>query len=120
VERFAFDAAAFVPQQEALERVTVAPLTKAGPVQAAVFRIAPGGCSGRHPTTVPQILAVLEGSGEVSGADGVREPIRAGEAVYWTESDEHETRTDVGLTALVLEGDGLDPLHTPDDQAGPA
>jgi hypothetical protein len=69
VERFAFDAAAFVPQQEALERVTVAPLTKAGPVQAAVFRIAPGGCIGRHPTTVPQILAVLEGSGEVSGAE---------------------------------------------------
>ena len=29
---------------------------------------------------MPQILAVLEGSGEVSGANGVDDPIGAGEA----------------------------------------
>lgn len=112
MERFAFDAAAaLVPDEGLLDRVNVAPLTQAGPVQAAVFRIAPGGRIGRHPATVPQILAVLEGSGEVSGTDGVLEPIAAGEAVYWSAGEEHETRTEAGLTALVLEGEDVAPFR---------
>jgi hypothetical protein len=60
---------------------------------------------------VPQILAVVEGSGEVSGADGISEAIVAGEAVYWAQGEEHETRTKTGLTALVLEGRGLAPFR---------
>jgi quercetin dioxygenase-like cupin family protein len=78
LERFSFDAdVAFTPRNELLERVTIAPLlapiSERSPFQAAVFRFAPGGRITRH---IPagshsQILAVLEGSGEVSGASGV-------------------------------------------------
>ena len=60
---------------------------------------------------MPQILAVLEGSGEVSGADGVAEPIGPGEAVFWRQGEEHETMSAAGLTALILEGDGLEPYR---------
>jgi quercetin dioxygenase-like cupin family protein len=114
VERIDFsEAAAFAPQQELLERVTIAPLTETifrdAPFQAAVFRIAPGGAIVRHPATVPQILAVLEGAGEVSGADGVLAPVAAGQAVFWEQGEEHETRSAEGLTALILEGEGLLP-----------
>jgi len=98
---------------ERLEGVTVEPLTRplaeGAPFQAAIFRIAPGGRLARHPAAAPQLLAVLEGSGVVSGGDGVEEPIRAGEAVVWDEGEEHETRSDAGLVALVLEGPGLLP-----------
>jgi quercetin dioxygenase-like cupin family protein len=116
VERLRFDAeSAFTPQQDLLEGVTIAPLTSAlaagAPAQAAVFRLAAGGCIARHPATVPQVLVVLDGSGSVSGFDGVLEPIRAGEAVFWTEGEEHETLTDVGMTALVLEAPGLEPFR---------
>lgn len=94
-----------------LEGVTVAPFTeplaRGAPFQAAVFRLAPGGRIARHPATVPQLLAALEGSGWVSGDDGVEEPLRAGEAVVWAAGEEHETRTDEGLTVLILEGHGL-------------
>jgi hypothetical protein len=76
-------------------------------VQAAVFRLAPGGSIGRHPATVPQILAVLEGSGAVTGADGNSEPISPGEAVFWMQGEEHETTSVRGMTALLLEADGL-------------
>jgi quercetin dioxygenase-like cupin family protein len=79
------------------------------PVKAAIFRVAPGGGLGRHPATFPQILAVLEGSGHVSGADGELHPITAGEAVFWPEGEEHETRSETGLTALILEGEELRP-----------
>jgi quercetin dioxygenase-like cupin family protein len=116
MERFSFDAgAAFVPRQELLQRVTIAPLTRPlsddAVFQAAIFRVAAGGCISRHPATVPQILAVIEGSGEVSGADGISEAILSGEAVYWAEGEEHETRTEAGLMALVLEGRGLAPFR---------
>jgi len=110
MERFRFDAAsAFRPHQELLEGVTIAPLTPPGGVQAAVFRLAAGGRIARHPATVPQILAVLEGEGRVSGAAGDLEPIAAGEAVFWSGGEEHETVSDGGLTALVLEAEELRP-----------
>ena len=100
------------PRDARLERVTIVPLTRSGqPVQAALFRLEPGGRIARHPAAVPQILAVLEGSGEVNG-----EPIAAGEAVFWQQGEEHETTTAAGLTALIVEGDGL----APPDQAEPA
>jgi quercetin dioxygenase-like cupin family protein len=88
MERFSFGHdVAFVPRGDLLDRVSMAPLTQpfeeGALVQAAIFRFAPGGRIRRHPATYPQIFAVLEGSGEVSGANGVDEPIRAGEAVFF-------------------------------------
>jgi hypothetical protein len=44
----------------------------------------------------------------VSGADGVGEEIEAGEAVFLHEGEEHEMKSDVGLTALIIEGESLD------------
>jgi quercetin dioxygenase-like cupin family protein len=108
VERLSFGAdVAFTPREELLERVTIAPLTPPGPVQAAVFRFAQNGRIVRHPATAPQILAVLEGSGSVSGEDGEPQPIRAGEAVFWSAGEVHEASSDEGMTALILEGEGL-------------
>ena len=118
MERLAFGAdSAFSPAEELLDGVTLAPLTGSifagAPFQAAIFRIAPGGRIARHPASIPQILAVLEGAGEVSGADGIAEPIGAGEAVFWRAGEEHETTSASGLTALILEGDGLEPYRRP-------
>jgi quercetin dioxygenase-like cupin family protein len=113
MERLSFDAgSAFTPTDDRLEGVTIAPLTPPAAVRAAVFRLAPGGRIARHPATTPQIVAVLEGAGHVSGADGAFEPIAAGEAVFWPAGEEHETVTDGGLTALVLEAEGLSPATT--------
>ena len=113
MQRLSFAAdAAYTPREELLEGVTVAPLTPplrtGGPVQAAIFRVEPNGRIARHPATVPQILAVLEGSGFVSGEDGAPQPISAGEAVFWSAGEVHETTTRTGLTALILEGEGVE------------
>lgn len=113
MERFSFgDDVAFVPRGDLLDGVTVAPLTQpfeeGALVQAAIFRFEPGGRILRHPATSPQILAVLEGEGEVTGADDVDEPIIAGEAVFWDDGEEHETKSALGLTALIIEGRTLD------------
>jgi quercetin dioxygenase-like cupin family protein len=112
LERLSFGAdVAFTPREDLLDGVTIAPLTgRLGAechVKAAIFRVAPNGRIARHPATFPQILAVLEGAGRVRGADGEFQPITAGEAVFWSAGEEHETRTEEGLTALVLEAERL-------------
>lgn len=124
MERFSFASdVAFVPRGDLLDRVTCAPLTapheEGSVTQAAIFRFAPGGKLLRHPATNPQILAVLEGAGEVSGADGVYEEIEAGEAVFLHEGEEHEMKSDVGLTALIIEGEGLDRFRARPTAASP-
>ena len=96
-----------MPRGDLLNRVTIAPLTapseEGATTKAAIFRFAPGGRLLRHPATWPHVVAVLEGSGEVSGADGENEPIEAGEAVFWHEGEEHEMKSAAGLTALIIE-----------------
>jgi quercetin dioxygenase-like cupin family protein len=84
------------------------PFEEGALVGAAIFRFEPGGRIRRHPGTHPQILAVLEGSGEVSGENGVDEPIGAGEAVFLHEGEDHEMKSEGGLTALIIEGESLD------------
>ena len=113
MERFSFgEDVAFVPRGDLLEGVRMAPLTQPSEegalVKAAIFRFAPGGRIRRHPGTDPQILAVLEGSGEVSGAGGVDESIGPGEAVFLHQGEDHELKSEVGLTVLILEGASLD------------
>ena len=113
MDRFSFgDDVAFVPRGDLLDHVSMAPLTQpfeeGALVQAAIFRFEPGGRIRRHPGTYPQIIAVLDGSGEVSGANGVDEPIGAGEAVCLHEGEDHELKSEAGLTVLILEGASLD------------
>ena len=116
MERLSFgpDAARSRPAEPLLVGTTIAPLTEpiagGAPFQAACFRIEAGGRIARHPATLPQLLAVVEGSGSVSGGDGKRQPIRAGQAVVWEAGEEHETTTDAGLTAIIIEGEGLRPF----------
>ena len=114
MERFSFgDDVAFVPRGDLLDRVRMAlvdtALRRRGarpgsdlPIRSLAVRIR------RHPGTYPQILAVLEGSGEVSGANGVDEPIGPGEAVLLHEGEDHEMKSEAGLTALIIEGESLD------------
>jgi quercetin dioxygenase-like cupin family protein len=73
-----------------------------------VIEVGAGGVVARHPAAGDQLFAVVAGSGWVSGGDGGREPIRTGEAVLWEPGEEHESGSDDGMTALVVEAEALD------------
>jgi quercetin dioxygenase-like cupin family protein len=94
--------------------VTLAPLTEplasGARVQVGCFRLEAGGRIGRHPASVPQLLAVVSGDGFVSGADGEPRRIAAGEAAVWEAGEEHETWSENGLVALVVEAPDLRPV----------
>jgi len=74
---------------------------------AVVIDLGPGGIVGRHPAAGAQLFIVVLGTGWVSGGDGEREQIRAGEAVLWEPGEEHESGSDEGMTVLVVEAESL-------------
>ena len=79
--------------------------------------LAPGGVVGRHPAVGRQLLIVLSGEALVSGDDGSVTSIGPGEAAAWEPGESHETRSETGLLAVIVEGD-LD-LGTPGEQVDP-
>jgi len=68
-----------------------------------VLRVAAGGEIGRHPASVDQLFLVIAGRGSVCGGDGVWHPIEAGQAALWAAGEEHTTRADEPLVAIVVE-----------------
>lgn len=72
------------------------------------IEVAAGGVVGRHPAVVAQLFVVVRGSGWVSGANGEREPVEAGDAVLWEQGEDHESGSETGMTALVIEAESLD------------
>lgn len=80
--------------------------------------LTPNGVIGFHQTTTDQLFVVLQGEGWVRGAEPERTPIQAGQIAYWQKEEWHESGTDTGLTAILIEGDKLDlsrlvPLNQP-------
>ena len=73
-----------------------------------VIEVGPGGVVARHPAAVSQLFVVIRGSGWVSGSDGQREPIEAGDAVLWEPGEEHESGSEDGMAAVVVEAESLD------------
>jgi hypothetical protein len=73
-----------------------------------VIDIGAGGTVGRHPAAAQQLFVVVRGSGWVAGGDGGREEIESGGAVLWDAGEEHESGSDEGMTALVVEAAAID------------
>jgi quercetin dioxygenase-like cupin family protein len=89
---------------------TAVPLTLPdGEAHVVCIRLGAGGVLGRHPASVDQFFVVVEGEGWASGVDGERVPVAAGTAIHWHAGEEHESGSDVGLTAIVVESERLVP-----------
>jgi quercetin dioxygenase-like cupin family protein len=83
----------------------IAPI--AGAAHSSLVTLGPQGRIGRHPAAVDQLFFVLSGDAVVSGDDGEPVTVRPGQVASWRAGETHETRSDAGLVALVLEADGL-------------
>lgn len=86
--------------------VASAALARVGEVEGAgvdLLTFAPGGLLGRHPTRLWQLFSLVAGTGWASGSDGVREPLETGDAVLWEPGEEHESGTDGGMVAVVIQ-----------------
>jgi GrpB-like predicted nucleotidyltransferase (UPF0157 family) len=106
VKFFRFDEEVSIPISDYGSRFSIGPLiADKSQVRTQIMHLRPGGSIGRHPTTVRQLFAVVAGTGEVSGTDGIKRPIKCGQAVVWEVGEEHDAVTEDGMTAVCVEGD---------------
>ena len=68
-----------------------------------VLHVEAGGEIGRHPAPVDQLLVVVAGRARVRAGAGDWADLAPGQAVVWVAGEEHVTRADAALTALVVE-----------------
>ncbi|RSK31943.1 cupin domain-containing protein [Bhargavaea beijingensis] len=88
---------------------TIQPFVRSeGRFQTALMTLGKNGIIRYHQADVPQLLIVLSGSGTVCNEAKRYLPVREGSAVFWEQGEWHETRTEKGMTALVIEGEGLE------------
>ena len=61
------------------------------------------GVIGYHQATIPQLFLVVQGEGWVRGESDKRVFIKTGEAAYWEKGEWHESGTETGMTAIIIE-----------------
>lgn len=93
------------------ERVAITGIARIaeGGVQIGCMHLEPGGRVGAHQATTPQLFLVVRGEGWVRGPELERTPISADQAAFWEPGEEHESGSESGMVALVIESDTLDP-----------
>jgi len=72
-------------------------------------RISPGGAIGPHKAGFGQLFLVVSGSGWISGGDGVRQPLAAGQGAFIARGEVHAKGSDAGLTAIMVQLTDLTP-----------
>ncbi|MFJ5758703.1 cupin domain-containing protein [Neobacillus sp. NPDC093182] len=67
------------------------------------------GLIGYHQAAGPQLLLILKGEGLVSIDQKEYFKVQPGDAVFWEKDEWHETKSENGLTAIVIESEELNP-----------
>ncbi len=83
--------------------VSARPLWRSDAISVTTLRVAPGGEIGSHPASVPQLLLITAGGGQVRAGAGPWFDVTVGDAVRWSAGEFHTTRSASGLTAVAIE-----------------
>ncbi|WP_326492584.1 cupin [Alicyclobacillus dauci] len=75
------------------------------PALIGCMHLESNGIIGFHQTITPQLLLVVNGEGWVRCDSEEKVYVTVGDAIFWQEGEWHETKTDTGLTAIVIESD---------------
>lgn len=73
--------------------------------------IRPNGKIGRHQAVTPQLFLLVQGEGWVRGAAGKKLSVREGQAIFWEQDEWHESGTETGMTAVIIEAVKIDPAE---------
>lgn len=79
------------------------------PTQIGCMHLETDGIVGFHQAVVPQLLLIVEGEGWVRNDHEERVYVKVGDAVFWEKGEGHETGTNTGMTAMVIESEELKP-----------
>jgi quercetin dioxygenase-like cupin family protein len=84
--------------------LSITPLANSNDLFISLVHLDAGGQIGLHQAVVRQLFVVIEGDAIVTGAEAAEQVLAAREAVVWEAGEMHKTRSQSGLTAIVMEG----------------
>ena len=103
-----FEAASAITQFDS-RGATIAGIARcSGHVQVAFLELEPGGVVGMHEAACPQLLLIVGGEARVRSGDDEPIALAQGHGVFWAAGELHETVSEVGLTAIVVEAETLE------------
>lgn len=79
-----------------------------GNIHIGAMHLKENGIIGYHEAVVSQLLLIVDGEGYVCGADKEKVKVKAGQAMFWEKGEFHETSTEHGLMAIVMEAEDLE------------
>lgn len=82
-------------------------LTSNNDIHIGCMFIGPDGIVGHHQATTEQLFIIVEGEGWVKGGEGEEIFVTAGCAALWDAGEWHESKSEKGMIALVIEGPNL-------------
>jgi quercetin dioxygenase-like cupin family protein len=88
-----------------------------GEAHAYLLRFDAGGAIVQHEAGYGQLFIVLDGCGWVSGRDGARAEIGAGDVVLFDRGEHHAKGSDTGMTAVMVQVRDLVPTSSTLDSA---
>jgi hypothetical protein len=71
----------------------------------------PNGKIGPHQAVTQQLFLLVEGEGWVRGETEENYAIQQGPAVFWEKDEWHESGSENGMTAVIIEGMNIDPAE---------
>ncbi|GMR66960.1 MULTISPECIES: cupin [Bacillus] len=83
-------------------------LNHQGNIHIGAMHLRENGIIGYHEAVVSQLLLIVDGEGYVCGANKEKVKVEAGQAVFWEKGELHETSTEYGLMAIVMEAEDLE------------
>ncbi|PFW40111.1 cupin [Bacillus anthracis] len=83
-------------------------LNHQGKIHIGAMHLKENGIIGYHEAVVSQLLLIVDGEGYVCGEDKEKVKVEAGQAVFWGKGEFHETSTEKGLMAIVIESEELE------------
>ena len=75
------------------------------------FHLGVNGVVGYHQAVSPQLFLLVQGEGWVRNEMSGRITLTAGRAAFWEKGEWHESGTDTGLMAIVIESELLNPAE---------
>ncbi|MFD1677474.1 cupin [Alicyclobacillus fodiniaquatilis] len=79
------------------------------PTQIGCVYLEAGGIIGFHQALSAQLLLVVHGPASVRCDSESEVCVSVGDAVFWEKGEWHETKTETGLMAIVIESEALNP-----------
>ena len=70
--------------------------------------IRPNGKLGYHQAASQQLFLLVEGQGWIRGETEEKLAVHEGQAIYWEQGEWHETGSENGMTAVIIEGINID------------